>query len=122
MIPAAFIPLASHLWQSTLFAVALGLLTLALRPNRARVRYRLWLAASYKFLLPFSWLVSIGHQLKWRTAPPVMPHAFLTVTDMVSGPIFLTALPAEKAAPNHLPVLLLVMWVVWISGFLVVAT
>ncbi len=44
----------NHLWQSTLFAVAAGLLTLALRKNHARARYWLWLAASLKFLVPFS--------------------------------------------------------------------
>jgi len=121
MISASLAPLVSHLWQSTLFAAVAGLVTLVLRRNKARVRYCLWLAASYKFLLPFSWLVSIGHQFKWRTAPAIMPHAFATVTDMVSGPIFLTALPAAKSAPNHLRVLLLVIWAVWICGFLVVA-
>ena len=41
--------LGNHLWQSTLFAGAAGLLTLFLRKNRARARYGLWLAASVKF-------------------------------------------------------------------------
>lgn len=50
----------NHLWQSTLFAIAAGLLTLAFRKNRARVRYGLWLIASYKFLVPFSLLMSFG--------------------------------------------------------------
>ena len=31
----------NHLWQSTLFALASGLLTLAFRQNRAQVRYGL---------------------------------------------------------------------------------
>jgi hypothetical protein len=35
----------NHLWQSTLFALAAGLLTLVLRKNQARARYWLWLAA-----------------------------------------------------------------------------
>ena len=51
-------PLANHLWQSTLCVVAVWLLTLALKKNRAAVRYWLWLAASVKFLIPFSLLVS----------------------------------------------------------------
>ena len=55
--------LANHLWQSTLFACAIGLLTLALRKNRAAVRHGLWLAASVKFLLPLSLLVGLGSQL-----------------------------------------------------------
>lgn len=47
---------ANHLWQSTLFAVAAGTLTLLLRKNRAQARYWLWMIASVKFLFPFrSW-------------------------------------------------------------------
>ena len=57
--------LGNHLWQSTLFVVAAGLLTLILRKNHARARYWLWLAASVKFLIPFSLLVSIGSHLAW---------------------------------------------------------
>jgi hypothetical protein len=34
-------PIANHLWQSTLFAMAAGLLTLAFRKHRAPVRYGL---------------------------------------------------------------------------------
>src|SRR4051812_33029493 len=50
----------NHLWQSTAFAAAIALAALALRRNSPRLRYWLWLAASIKFLIPFSWLVSIG--------------------------------------------------------------
>ena len=50
-------PLGNHLWQSTLFAAVAGLLTLLLRKNHAGARYWLWMAASMKFLLPFSLLV-----------------------------------------------------------------
>ena len=50
MIPAY---LLNHLWQSTLFVAAAGLLSLVLRGNRAQVRYWLWFAASFKFLVPF---------------------------------------------------------------------
>jgi beta-lactamase regulating signal transducer with metallopeptidase domain len=49
-----------HIWQSTLFAIAVGFLTLAFRRNRARVRFALWLAASVKFLVPFSVVVWLG--------------------------------------------------------------
>ena len=37
MIPESLSPVANHLWQSTLFAGAAGLVTLALRKNPARV-------------------------------------------------------------------------------------
>jgi len=55
--------LADHLWQSTLFASAAGLLTLMLRHNGARARFWLWFAASLKFLLPFSLLAIMGEKL-----------------------------------------------------------
>ena len=62
-----------HLWQSTLFAIVVGLLTLAFRRNRARVRYALWFSASVKFLVPFSlvmWLGSVigSSALRWSSA------------------------------------------------------
>jgi hypothetical protein len=61
-------PLFNHLWQSTLFAAAMAALSLAFRNNHARTRYALWLAASLKFLVPFSLLVSIGDMAQWRNA------------------------------------------------------
>lgn len=69
MISASMGTLANHLWQSTLFAAAVWLLTLTLRKNRAAVRHRLWLIASVKFLIPFSILVGIGSLFQWRTSP-----------------------------------------------------
>jgi len=51
---------ANHLWQSTVFAAAVWMVTLLLRRNAARVRFSLWLAASIKFLVPFSLLVGLG--------------------------------------------------------------
>ncbi len=49
-----------HLWQSTLFAMVVGLLALAFRRNRARVRYALWFSVSVKFLVPFSMVMWLG--------------------------------------------------------------
>ena len=59
---------SNHLWQSTLFAIAAGVLTLAFRKNRAKVRYWLWLAASFKFLIPLALLMSLGSRLEWAPA------------------------------------------------------
>jgi hypothetical protein len=50
--------LLGHLWQSTLFVLAVGCLCLLLRRNSARIRYCLWLAASAKFLIPFAALTA----------------------------------------------------------------
>jgi bla regulator protein BlaR1 len=58
----------NHLWQSTLFAIAVGLMTLLLRSNRAQVRYWLWVTASLKFLIPFSLLIGLGSHLAWTRA------------------------------------------------------
>lgn len=43
---------ADHLWQATLFALVVFVLTLALKHSPARVRYALWLVASAKFIIP----------------------------------------------------------------------
>ncbi len=61
--------LANHLWQSTLFAMIAGGLTLLLRENSARVRYSLWLAASAKFLVPFALLSAVGAHIPWPLGP-----------------------------------------------------
>ena len=73
MIPFSLSAIVNHLWQSTLFGVAVWLLTLTLRKNRAAVRHGLWLSASVKFLLPCSWLVSIGNRFGWRGVPVMEP-------------------------------------------------
>jgi bla regulator protein BlaR1 len=56
--------LLDHLWQSTLFALGAWALALGLRNYGARVRYKIWLAASIKFLVPFSLLAAVGVQLR----------------------------------------------------------
>jgi uncharacterized protein (TIGR03435 family) len=52
--------LANHVWQSTVFAFVVALLTLTLKNNRAETRFWLVLTASLKFLIPFSLLAGIG--------------------------------------------------------------
>src|SRR5438105_14770989 len=97
MIAAALLPIANHLWQSTVFVAAAGLLTLALRRNRASVRYGIWLAASLKFLVPFSLLVSLGGEFGWRTAPAIAGSQFSFVLEEIGRPLTLPA-PATRAA------------------------
>jgi bla regulator protein BlaR1 len=71
----------NHLWQSTLFACAVGLLTLAFRRNGASVRYGLWFIASTKFLVPVSVLTALGTRLFWTSADVLdqAPAALLTL-------------------------------------------
>jgi bla regulator protein blaR1 len=61
--------ITNHLWQSTIFVLAVALLASAFRKNRAEVRYWLWLSASLKFLVPFALLLNLGARL-WDTLPP----------------------------------------------------
>jgi bla regulator protein BlaR1 len=107
-------PLANHLWQSTLFAGVAGMLTLALRKNRAQVRYWLWLTASVKFLIPFSLLVSAGSYLGWSKA--LAPAGFSFVVEEMSQPFSAASSQAAAATAlakfiGLLPPLLLIAWV-----------
>ena len=104
--------LENHLWQSTLFAGGVGLLTLMLRRNRAAVRHALWLAASVKFLVPFSLLIGVGSQVEWRKAPVVRPQVSF-IMEEISHPF---ALPSPAAfasvpkAPSRVPAVLVFLW------------
>jgi bla regulator protein blaR1 len=108
--------LENHLWQSTLFAGVVGLLTLVLRRNRAAVRHALWLAASVKFLVPFSLLIGVGSQVEWRKAPVIQPQVSF-VMEGISHPFALPSpapfTPAPKA-PSRVPA---VSFGLWLCGF-----
>lgn len=96
--------LADHLWQSTLVAAALGLLTLAFRDNRAAVRHGLWFAASLKFLLPFSALLALGERLAPVTAAAPMFHRMAKVAQSLPG------LAAPAVPQWHVTTLLAGLW------------
>ena len=104
--------LANHLWQSTVFACVMGLLTLMLRRNRAAVRHGLWLAASVKFLVPFSLLIGLGSQVEWRKAP-VVPQPRLDVVEQIREPLAILASPTRllpQTAPSRFPAVLVSLW------------
>ena len=61
--------LLDHLWQSSLFALVAWLMTRLLGHHQARLRFMIWLAASLKFLVPFSLLTYAGAQLGRWLAP-----------------------------------------------------
>jgi bla regulator protein blaR1 len=95
----AFAPaLGNHLWQSTIFAGVAGLLTLTLRKDHARVRYWLWLAASVKFLIPFSLLTGIGGRLAWFRASAATQTPFYFVMEEVGQPFTQPTTIAPSAA------------------------
>jgi uncharacterized protein (TIGR03435 family) len=132
--------LANHLWQSTLVAGVVGLLTLTLRRNHARARYGLWLVASMKFLLPFSLLMILGGQLaSLRHSTPVRKataESFVTI-EQISQPFtdasyqYSTERTTAESATtsnsdrlaavwNREPLLPLVLAAAWLAGFSVV--
>jgi bla regulator protein BlaR1 len=119
---------ANHLWQSTLFAIAAGLLTFLLRKNHAQARYWLWLTASVKFLIPFSLLVNLGSLLAWSHASPAPTGSLYVAVEAISQPFAEPAIvnpslaqsaPAS-AAPSLLHWLPAFMVAAWLCGFAVV--
>ena len=106
--------LTNHLLQSTLFALAAALLVLAFRNNRARVRYALWLAASLKFLIPFSMLIALGSQIHWMPAAhaivtrAALPDVVQTV-ERFSEP-FTAATSAPQRQTDRRPLAIAALW------------
>lgn len=126
--------LVQHLWQSTMVCGSLWLSSLLLRRNAARVRFRLWMLASLKFLLPFSLLIIAGETISANrlTKPSVTPLFSI----MIEGPA--NDAPAAKPIPADVPaarqglnsaiatarrknILLQVMLFVWAIGALAIA-
>jgi uncharacterized protein (TIGR03435 family) len=110
----------NHLWQSTVVVVAAAVAAVALRRNQARTRHAVWLAASLKFLLPFSVLIALGGALSWRTAPAVTRSAtpaFVETVQTIAEPFsdYSAALtPTTGSQPTTLirgPLALAVLWI-----------
>jgi len=102
------VSLLNHLWQSTLFALAIALVVQLLRNEAARIRYALWLAASLKFLVPFSVLASLGAALAPALERPML--------EIAAGPIPIERL-AAPVAPDGLPrAVAVALVVIWIAG------
>ncbi|HEV2400092.1 MAG TPA: M56 family metallopeptidase [Candidatus Sulfotelmatobacter sp.] len=116
---------ANHLWQSTVVALAAAVLTSALRRHSARIRYIIWLAASAKFLLPFSLLVGLGNLLAWRSAPASRSDTVFYAMEQIGQPFTRVAphvasqpnISAASASPSHW-----LSWIVavWLTGFMAV--
>lgn len=109
----------NHAWQSTLFAIAAGLVALLLRRNGARVRYWVWLAASVKFLVPFAFLAALGGPLERapiaRRVTTAIPAQSLAVAEI--------SRPFPDVAPQALAAGHSAVWssdaivIVWALGF-----
>jgi uncharacterized protein (TIGR03435 family) len=125
--PSLLAPFLDHLWQSTAFGGLMAVAALALRKNRAAVRFWLWLAASMKFLVPYALLMEVGMFVRKQpvlttTAPTLQRwpaiqdagQAFFTPTSAIVA----TVTPVHSHADIWFAV---TAAVVWACGFLFVA-
>lgn len=121
-------PIANHLWQSTVFVAAIGLLVLLFGKNRARVRYGLWLAASVKFLIPFSTLIALGSFIPISNhAVPVWQPSLVSAVHAVDQPFSAgavthdaNALSLLQRAEAWLPEALILIWTLGFAAVLLV--
>jgi bla regulator protein BlaR1 len=117
--------LTNHLWQSTLFAIAAGLMTLAFRQNHAKVRYWLWLSASLKFLIPFLLLIDVGSHFGWapaaqKLATQVAGPAIQFTVGQISEPFAQAITPTLSMTGqiDWFPVIL----AMWVCGLLAIVS
>src|SRR5688572_7613211 len=117
--------ISNHLWQSTLFAVAAGLLSVALRRNQARIRYWVWFSASVKFFVPFTLLITFGSGLEWApTAQHITPPAVSSAMGQISQPFSDFSLVAERTPPSTpaaVSFTVAILALVWMSGAMALA-
>jgi bla regulator protein blaR1 len=110
--------LANHLWQSTIFVLAAAMLTLALRENRAQLRFRIWFCASLKFLVPFAVLMSLGTRLQPPTVKQPEPAALSTLMVQASQPFQESGpLLVQSPTPAASNWIFRTIFIVWICGF-----
>jgi uncharacterized protein (TIGR03435 family) len=112
----------NHLWQSTLFALAVGALTLGFRANRAQVRYWLWFSASIKFMIPMAGLMALGGYIHWTrpagtTPMPAVSVALVQAAEPFPPP---AAWPGGPFRPAPVAPLMPILWTIWLIGFAVI--
>jgi uncharacterized protein (TIGR03435 family) len=122
--------LLNHLWQSTLVVGLAWLATLVLRRERAGVRYLVWLAASVKFLIPFSVLTILGSRFGWHPAVVAVftPHdlAIESGGGLLSPQALRIAVhtsngvPAVRSLWNAAPDVLLLAWALGAAALLTI--
>jgi bla regulator protein blaR1 len=105
--------LLSHLLQSTLFAGVAWLLALALRKNRAQVRFLIFFTASVKFFIPFAALVSVGTLLPRPARAPAAVATWADTIEQIGEPLTVPAAAAHAvaaAAPTPWGTIALAAW------------
>jgi beta-lactamase regulating signal transducer with metallopeptidase domain len=107
-----------HIWQSSLIAGGIALLTLLFRGNGAAVRFWLWFVASLKFLVPFAVLAVAGEYFS-RLFPASLPRSILAIqpaAEKLSAPAGL--LVAQHGQNFNLVALLLSGWLMGLAVIL----
>jgi GWxTD domain-containing protein len=124
--------LANHLWQSTVFMIAVGVMTLLFRRNSAFIRYRLWLIASVKFLIPLSVLVGIGtlvgKSVEWPSTHRIEQSQISFAFQWVGQPFVASpampptfqSSPPLTAAASPLAAMLTTLWLIGAAAVLVI--
>ena len=116
----AWISVLSHLWQTTVFFLAVALLSVLLKGAPARVRHRLWSLTLLKLFLPVSmlgWVVEAWGRAAWGPAA-VLPN--------FGRPIWFAPIDAAISTPaSESPATLALLWLgtlawlgtaIWILG------
>lgn len=120
MIPSALMPVATHLWESTVFAAFAALLAVLCRSNRAHVRYWIWFWASAKFLIPFSLLADAGALTGRYVQSPLAPAILLfeQAATPLAAPVSKMAATADQPYVNTA---LTALAAIWLAGFVALA-
>lgn len=105
--------LLTHLWQSTLIALAAGALAHACRRNAAAVRYWIWFAASLKFLVPLALLQQLGDSVG-RSLPAPLPLDAELVESATT--LFVPSMSHSVASHDLFSQLAIVAACVWALG------
>src|SRR5215831_19273503 len=118
--------LTNHLWQSTVFAIAIAVLTVFFRKSGAHVRYWLWFSTSIKFFVPFALLIALGRQMEWAPAVrEATSPAVSAVMVRVSEPFpegASSVLPSAPSRARNVDWSGIVLPAVWACGFLAIAS
>ena len=104
--------LLRHLAESTAFSAAVWLIALVLRRHHARVRHTLWMAASAKFLVPFSLFVALGGRVAPHHAVAVPPPRMRFVMIDATAPLAYAAAVQAPRPARQLPF----AWLLWSAG------
>jgi beta-lactamase regulating signal transducer with metallopeptidase domain len=108
--------LLDHLWQSTLFALPLGALSLLLRRHAASLRFWVWFAASVKFLVPFSVLMAMGAAVTLPVVPMLPDGPTLEALQDTAAPF--TNAPAASVVPDGTANGIMLLIATWAAGTL----